>query len=145
MTKHVTRPITTLFLVAAAYDGLLGLVFLVAPGAVFRGTGVPEPNHLAYVQFPAALLLIFAAMFTAVARDPRGHRDLIVYGILLKIAYCSLAFWYWFTAGIPGLWKPFAVIDAVMGAIFAWSYAELGKSAVVNSVSTASAPKHGHD
>jgi len=72
------------------------------------------------------LLLIFALMFAAIARDPIKNRDLIIYGILLKLSYCGMVFWYWFTAGIPNLWKPFAVIDLVMGALFVWSYRVLG-------------------
>jgi hypothetical protein len=48
--------------------------------------------------------------------------------MLLKLAYCSLVFWYWFTASVPDLWKPFAVIDVVTLGLFAWSYAILGRS-----------------
>ena len=42
-----------LFLVAAIYDGVLGLVFLVQPGLAFELFDVVPPNHFAYVQFPA--------------------------------------------------------------------------------------------
>ena len=120
------RPIAALFLIAALYYGVLGAFFLVAPGLVYQWADVTPPNHWGYVQFPAALLLIFGLMFAAIARDPVGNRNLIVYGILLKVAYCGIAFWYWFTAGIPGLWKPFAVADLVMGVLFVWSYRALG-------------------
>jgi len=121
-----TRPIAVLFLIAALYDGGLGAAFLLAPGLVYGLGNVPPPNHWAYVQFPAALLLIFALMFVAIARDPIKNRDLIIYGVLLKLSYCGTAFWYWFTAGIPDLWKPFAVIDLVMGALFVCSVRVLG-------------------
>jgi hypothetical protein len=123
---RATRPIQALFLVAALYDGALGAIFLIAPGLVFQWANVTPPNHFAYVQFPAALLIIFGLMFAAIARDPAGNRNLIVYGILLKLSYFGIAFWYWFTAGIPGLWKPFAVIDLVMAGLFVWSYQALG-------------------
>jgi hypothetical protein len=121
-----TRSIAALFLIAALYDGGLGAAFLLAPGLVYRLGDVPPPNHWAYVRFPAALLLIFALMFVAIARDPIKNRDLIIYGFLLKLSYCGMVFWYWFTAGIPDLWKPFAVIDLVMAALFLWSYQVLG-------------------
>ena len=123
----LTRPITALFLVAALYDGALGLVFLFVPGLVYQWGNVTPPNHWAYVQFPACLLIIFALMFVAIARDPIRNRNLIIYGILLKLSYCGIAFWYWFTAGIPGLWKPFAVIDLVMAVLFLWSYRALDR------------------
>src|ERR1017187_3726477 len=121
-----TRSIAALFLIAALYDGGLGAAFLMAPGLLYRLGDVPPPNHWVYAQFPAALLLIFALMFVAVARDPIKNRGLIIYGFLLKLSYCGMVFWYWFTAGIPDLWKPFAVIDLVMGALFLWSYRVLG-------------------
>jgi hypothetical protein len=114
-----------LFLVAALYDGLLGVVFLIAPLRPFHLYGVPEPNHRAFVQFPAALLLIFALMFLAIARAPSQSRHLIPYGILLKVAYCGLAFGYWFAEGIPGMWKAFAIIDLVMGLLFVWAFLAL--------------------
>jgi len=121
-------PISALFLLAALYDGGLGALFLVAPGAVFRYFNVVPPNHFGYVQFPAAMLLVFALMFLQVAQNAVANRRLIVYGILLKLSYCGVVFWYWFTAGIPDLWKPFAVIDLVTAGLFAWAYVLLVKT-----------------
>jgi hypothetical protein len=111
-----------LFLIAALYDGVLGTVFLFMPAAIFEKFEVTPPNHMGYVQFSAALLLIFTLMFVRVAVSPTAHRHLIVYGILLKVAFCGLAFWYWATEGIPGMWKPFAVADVVMAALFVWAW-----------------------
>ncbi len=119
------RWIVAVFAIAAAYDGVLGLLFLAAPGLSFELFDVTPPNHMGYVQFPAALLLIFAWMFTAVAMDPIRNRSLMLYGIGLKVAYCTVCFWYWFTTDIPIIWKPFAVIDVAMGVLFAWSYVAL--------------------
>jgi hypothetical protein len=80
---------------------------------------------MAYVQFPAALLLMFALMFTRIAIDPAAHRHLIIYGIWLKASYCGLAFWYWLSMDIPVIWKPFAVIDLIMAGLFVWAYSAL--------------------
>jgi len=117
-----------LFWLAAAYDGILGLLFLVAPWWVFERFQMTPPNHWGYVQFPAALLLIFALMFVAIARNPAGNRGLIVYGILLKIAYSGLAAYYWSTTDIPVIWKPFMWIDLAMGVLFAIAYVMLGRA-----------------
>jgi hypothetical protein len=114
--------IRILFGIAAAYDGLLGLVFLAAPGYPFERFGVTPPNHMGYVQFPAALLIVFAIMFFNLARDPAGRRELIVYAVLLKAAYCGVAGWYWMTASLPMMWKPFVVIDVVMAVLFVQAY-----------------------
>lgn len=123
------RWIAPLFAVAALYDGVLGVAFLTLPRRLFEMAGVTAPNHVGYVQFPAALLLIFAWMFVAVARSPVRHRNLIPYGILLKAAYCGVAGAHWLAAGIPYMWKPFVVIDLLMGVLFAWAYLDTGRAA----------------
>ena len=114
-----------LFWLAAAYDGVLGVLFLAAPWWVFERFQVAPPNHMGYVQFPAALLVIFGLMFAAIALRPVANRGLIVYGVLLKVAYCSLAAYYWVTTDIPVIWKPFVWIDLVMGVLFVVAYGAL--------------------
>jgi hypothetical protein len=114
------------FLLAAAYDGVLGIAFILAPGSIFAMYGVEPPNHMAYVQFPAMLLILFAIMFYRIAMDPVRNRDLILYGCGLKIAYCSLAFWYMFTTGIPSMWVPWAYADLVFLVLFILSWKSIG-------------------
>ena len=121
--------IPLLFAIAAAYDGLLGLVGLFGTDWFFRTFGVTPPNHPGYVQFPAALLVVFAIMFVAVARDPAKNRDLIPYGMLLKVSYSGVVIYHWAVAGLPGVWKPFAVADVAFFVLFAWAYTRLGSSA----------------
>ena len=116
------RAIRIFFWFAGLYDGLLGAAFLIAPGALFTRFRVDPPNHYGYVQFPAALLVIFALMFFAVAVNPRRNRNLIPYGILLKVAYCGTVFGYWFSSGLPTMWKPFAIFDFAFAALFFWSW-----------------------
>lgn len=114
--------IRPLFIIAALYDGILGLLFIFAPLAAFRWFSVVPPNHVGYVQFPAALLVVFAAMFARVAADPAGQRNLIPYGIGLKIAYCGTVFLHWALTDIPPMWKPFAIADLLFMVLFfiAW-------------------------
>jgi hypothetical protein len=121
------RAITVLFIVAALYEGLLGAVFLFASGALFQWFGVTPPNHPGYVQFPAALLIVFAVMFLAIAMNPVRNRNLIAYGILLKVSYCGVVSFHWITGGIPGMWKPFCLFDLVFLILFAWAWAVLAK------------------
>jgi hypothetical protein len=124
-----TTAISLLFLVAALYDGVLGLVFLFAASDVFEMFKVAPPSHFGYVHFPAALLVIFAIMFLAIARNPARNRNLIPYGILLKISYSAVVFFHWFAAGIPDMWKPFAICDLVFVGLFIWAYVSAGKPA----------------
>ena len=123
------KAIKALFAVAAAYDGILGLAFLVAHVAIFDWFKVTPPNHAAYVQFPAAMLVTFGLMFAAVARDPLANRNLIPYGMLLKVSYCGAAFWHWSRTGIPDMWKPWAFIDLVFLVLFYLAYRQIGRPA----------------
>jgi len=63
-----------LFIVAGLYDGILGLAFLMVPLQIFDMYGVTPPNHLAYIQFPALLLVVFAVMFFRIAMEPVCRR-----------------------------------------------------------------------
>jgi hypothetical protein len=119
---------SVLFYVAAVYDAVLGVAFLTAAPALFEWVGVTPPNHFGYVHFPAALLIVFALMFVAIARQPAVNRSLIPYGILLKVSYCAVVFYHWLTAGIPYIWKPFAIADLAFLVLFAWAYLDLGKT-----------------
>ena len=117
------RRIRALFVVGGLYDGVLGLAFLLAGPVIFDHFGVVQPNHPGYVQFSALLLLVFACMFFAVAAKPYANRNLILYGILLKLSYSGIVFYYWLTSGVPAMWKPFALVDLVFAALFAWAIA----------------------
>ena len=80
------KMIKVFYVVAGLYDGILGIAFLFSPAAIYAMYAVEPPNHMAYVQFPALLLIIFAAMFFRIARDPVKNRDLILYGCALKVS-----------------------------------------------------------
>ncbi len=120
------RWIRGLFVLAALYDGVLGIAFLFTPTWVYETFDVTPPNHWGYIRFPAALLIVFAVMFAAIVRNPIRNRGLILYGIALKVSYCAVAISYWAMTDIPGMWKPFAIIDLLMAALFVWAYAAIG-------------------
>ena len=120
------RGASILFIAAAVYDGLLGGAFLFAGDAVFQWFEVTPPNHPGYIQFPAALLVVFAVMFAAIAADPAGNRRLIPYGILLKLSYCGVVLYHWISGGVPGMWKPFFFADLVFLVLFRWAWRAVG-------------------
>ena len=120
--------IVILFIIAALYDGLLGIVFLSSAEALFQGFQITPPNHFGYVHFPAALLVVFALLYLAIARNPQSNRNLIPYGMLLKVSYCSVVCYHWFTAGVPTMWKPFVFYDLIFLGLFAWAYVSLRSS-----------------
>src|SRR5262249_13988780 len=121
--------IRVLFAVAGAYDFLIGLAFLVNGSGIFDAAGVPPPNHWGYLQFAALMLMTFGAMFFVVAADPLANQNLIPFGMLLKGRYVALVAWYWARTDVPTLFKPFAVIDALMLVLFGLAYRELRRGA----------------
>jgi hypothetical protein len=121
-----TKPaISALFLAAAAYDGILGITFLLLSGNIFEWFNVTPPNHPGYIEFPALLLIAFAVMYGAIARNPVANRNLIPFGMLLKVSYCAVVFGHWLRGGIPNLWKPWAVADLVFLVLFYAAYRSL--------------------
>ena len=121
------RMVSVLFVVAAIYDGVLGVAFLFAGNALYRWFDVPPPNHPGYIQFPALLLLVFAVMFLAIATDPLKNRNLIPYGAMLKVAYCGVVSYHWITTDLPGMWKPFCIADFAFLILFVWAWSALAK------------------
>jgi len=115
MKREWLRPF---FVVAALYDIVLGALFLVAPGAIYARFGVTPANHPAYVQFAAAVVLIFGIGFWFVAQAPERNRDLIKLGVLFKVAYASVVLGWWFQGQMPGMFVPFAWIDVAFIAAF---------------------------
>ena len=117
--------VSILFLVGGIYDGLLGLYFLIFPMSIFDYYEVTQPNHVGYIHFPALLLITFGIMFFQIAKDPKMNENLIPYGILLKVSFCSAVFFHWFDKGIPFFWKPFAFFDLGFLLLFIWSFAAI--------------------
>jgi len=119
--------IRVLFAVAGVYDFVIGLAFLGFGPALFEATSVPAPNHWGYIQFASLMLVTFGAMFFAVAASPVANRNLIPFGMLLKLSYTGLVAYYWVATDLPFLFKPFAVVDALMFVLFVVAYRELAR------------------
>lgn len=134
---RTTTGVRALFAAAFLYDFGLGVAFLAAGPAIYDAFKVPPPSHWGYVQFPALLLLVFGLMFLAVAVRPQANRRLIPYGMLLKASYAGVVLAHWLGGGVADMFKPFAILDLVWLALFAWGYAAL------RPVSSADAPAHG--
>ncbi len=120
------RSIKALFVIVGVSELVCGGAFSIAPGQILRAVHAVAPNPLAYIQFPALLVFVYGTMFLRIATDPAARREQILYGIALKIVFCSLVFWYWFKGDLPTLWLPFASIDVVILFLFILSWRSLG-------------------
>jgi hypothetical protein len=78
------------------------------------------------------MLAVFGTMFFAVAYDPVTNRNLILYGMLLKLSYTGLVTCYWATTDCPLLFKPFAIIDALMFVVFLLAYRQTPCARVIH-------------
>lgn len=122
------RSTARLFLtLAGLYDGLLGIAFLLDAPHLFTLCNIPAPLHWGYVHFGAALLLIFALMFFVAAAYPAGNRNLIAFGMLLKIAYIGVVLYHWLHGGVPLVFQAFLICDAVWFFVLAWTFRTVGR------------------
>ena len=126
------------FWISAIYDLVLGLAFLVAGSAIFAHFEVPPPNHPGYVQFPALLLIVFGVLYARIAMDPVGRRELMPYGIGLKLAYTGVTFFHYFTGSMPSMWMPFAWADLVFLVLFVVAWKKTGAAATTAAANPAS-------
>ena len=119
--------IRLLFVASGLYDFIIGATFLFFGPRLFDAAGLMHPNHWGYIQFSSLLLAIFGYMFLAVAANPSANRNLIPFGMLLKLGYVGIVSYYWAQGEAPLLFKPFAVIDAIMLILFIVAYRSLGQ------------------
>jgi hypothetical protein len=121
------KAVKTLFLVAALYDLILGIVFGLFFKPIYSGFGVELPNHAGYIQLAAAYIFIFGIGFLWVSRNPQANASLISLGILMKLAFVIVTFGHLLFATIPVFYVPFAVLDLVFLALFIMARGALKK------------------
>ncbi len=115
MRREAVRP---LFRIAALYDIVLALAYGLAFRPIYARFGIALPNHDAYVQLPAALILVFGIGFWFVAQAPERNRDLMRLGVMMKLAFSLVVLGHLLLGAIPAMWVPFAVIDLLFAISF---------------------------
>lgn len=122
------KAIRNLFVVAALYDVVLGVLFLLVFKQVYAFFNIALPNHDGYIQFGAAMVAIFGVGFGFVAEDPQRNRAIIKMGILLKAAYSGIVLSHWFAGNIPAVWSVFAWFDLAFLVLFVIALRALPKN-----------------
>jgi hypothetical protein len=108
-----------LFTAVGAYDLVLGFAFFWFYQPLFDALDVAEPETGAYVQLAAALVAVQGISYFVVARRPVRNVDLVVVGVVYKLAYVGLALYYWVIDELPhGVFLAFGLVDALVLVAF---------------------------
>lgn len=127
-----------LFLLAAVYDLILGLVFIFFSKTAFMLIGIPEklPAFEGYLSLIGAFLLVIGIAYYLIYKgDFKKNIDLILIGLLYKVAYCSIAFYYTLIGDIPHIifFALFGVLDFIMVILMTECYMWVKKEAINES------------
>lgn len=125
-----------LFTVAGIYDVLLGVTFIFFPARAFDALGIGDklPAFGGYLTLLGAFVLVIGLAYFLIARsDLRRNTDLILVGTFYKLAYATVAFYYWSQGNLPhvAFGALFGVADAVFFVLMAeccWTLKRQAKS-----------------
>ena len=108
-----------LFLIAALYDFILGFVFFVFLRFFFEDIfRIPLPNYPAFFQAAAAFVFVMGVGFYFVYRNMYRNIDIVKLGIVFKLVYTVLAFYYVFIENIPWIFSVFGFLDIIFIVFF---------------------------
>ncbi|MEP6807484.1 MAG: hypothetical protein ABI978_02670, partial [Chloroflexota bacterium] len=85
----------TFFLVAAVYDIVLGAGFFLFYAPLFSALNVALPNNISYIHLTAAFVFVQGVGYWFAYGDPDGNRGIVKTGVIYKIAFAGLSFYYW--------------------------------------------------
>lgn len=119
------KAIKTTFLIAAIYDLGLGVVFGLFFAPIFRGLGTPLPYNTGYIQLSAAYVFVFGVAFYIIFKNPQQNWQMIVVGILMKLAFIIVIFGHLIFDTIPPVFVPIAVLDILFVPPFVMAYNSL--------------------
>lgn len=112
------RRYRALFLVATIYDVVLGIVFTFFYTWAFDLLGIREQvPEGGYIPLIGAFLTVIGIAYYLIYRgDLQRNRDLVAVGTLYKLAYASIAFFFWAIGEVPHIL--FAALFGVADAVF---------------------------
>ena len=119
------------FLAAAIYDVVLGLVFTFAYTWAFDLMGIREDApEGAYIPLLGSFVLVLGAADALIYRgDLQRNRDLILVGTLYKLAYAAIAVVFWALGDVPhALFALFGVVDIVFFVLMAQIWRSLASA-----------------
>lgn len=108
-----------LFLIAALYDFILGFVFFAFMGFFLEDIfELLLPLYPAFFQAAAAFVFVMGVGFYFVYRNMYRNIDIVKLGIIFKLFYTGLAFYYVFFGGMPWIFSVFGFLDIIFIVFF---------------------------
>lgn len=115
-----------LFLTAAIYDIVLGIIFTFFYKFVYSFLGIALPDNPCYLSLIGAFLFVigiaYLFIYINIKVNGKFNRDLIKIGTLYKFAYALVAFYYWILGTIPHI--AFGAVFGVIDLVFAFLFIE---------------------
>ncbi len=108
-----------LFLIAALYELILGFVFFVFWRFFFEDIfKIPLPNYPQFFQAAAAFVVVMGVGFYFVYINMYRNIDIVKLGIVFKLVYTGLAFYYVFIENMPWIFSVFGFLDLIFIVFF---------------------------
>lgn len=107
------------FFVAWWYDLILGAAFFLFYKPIYSLFGIELPDNPAYLHMAAAFVFVQGIGYYFVYRNLERNIDLIKLGVVYKIIYTGVAFYYWGVSQLPHLiFALFGFLDLVFVVLF---------------------------
>ncbi len=109
-----------LFLTAAVYDIVLGIIFTFFYKFGFSFLNISYPEYPGYISLIGVFVFVIGIAYFFIYRNIKingnFNKDLIKVGVLYKLAYCAVAFYYWAFGNLPHI--IFGVVFGIIDFIF---------------------------
>lgn len=107
------------FMVAAWYDFILGAAFFLFYRTIYSLFDIQLPNSAAYLQLAAAFAFVQGLLYYYVFLNIERNVDIVKVGVVYKIAYTGVAFYYWAIGGLPHpIFALFGFLDLIFIVFF---------------------------
>ncbi len=104
--------------ISLAYDLSVGLVLLVAPGALATWFGAPLPDPILFVRLNAVFLIAVGLGYLQPLRNPEANRAYLwIFGVFLKLAGSAIFIAEYSSGNSPASFLLFAASDGVLGTV----------------------------
>lgn len=124
-----------LFFLVAVYDIFLGIVFMFFTKSIFKLLDISEklPEFDGYLTLIGVYVLILGIAYYLIYKgDLYKNRDLILIGVLYKLGYCMVTFYYFIIGDIPHILflLLLGVLDFIMFILMAECYYSISKKKI---------------